>query len=100
MVEYELHPTFSPPTVAVTTAPFRLQRTGWGEFEVTARIHFQEGYGQASAAPLVVHHPLTFAGERSATVAKVPQLTVDSDFAARLRQLAGPGALRPTRTRV
>jgi hypothetical protein len=39
-VRFELHETFSPPCVILHEEPFRLQRTGWGEFDIGVRIVF------------------------------------------------------------
>ena len=39
-VTYHLHPTFKPPKIVVTEAPFLLSRVGWGYFEVTMDIEF------------------------------------------------------------
>ena len=39
-VVFHLHPTFHNPDREVTTPPFELTETGWGEFEVSADVHF------------------------------------------------------------
>jgi len=57
-VEYQLHPTFSRSTVAVTTAPFEVSRSGWGTFVVGIRVTLRPRFGSA------VHtfdHELNFA---------------------------------------
>ena len=37
-VDFQLHPTFTPTTVRVSEPPFRLQRRGWGTFDIQVRI--------------------------------------------------------------
>ncbi|MBC8508548.1 MAG: hypothetical protein ISR58_00520 [Anaerolineales bacterium] len=43
-VEYVLHPTFPNPVQKVTNrdSNFRLSARGWGEFNIKARVHFEE----------------------------------------------------------
>lgn len=42
-VTFGLHPTFQPSLVKVEQAPFRINRTGWGTFQVQVRIVFVDG---------------------------------------------------------
>lgn len=44
-VTYHLHPTFKPPVIKVTKAPFLLSRVGWGYFDIKMVIEFQPSTG-------------------------------------------------------
>jgi len=37
-----LHPTFNPPTLTLTTKPFQIARYGWGTFTIMAKIYFKD----------------------------------------------------------
>ncbi|KAG8463329.1 hypothetical protein KFE25_004840 [Diacronema lutheri] len=39
-VVFTLHPSFNPPTRTVEKAPFDVVEHGWGEFDITAQVHF------------------------------------------------------------
>ncbi|KAJ1631131.1 yeats family-domain-containing protein [Pavlovales sp. CCMP2436] len=39
-VVFTLHPSFNPPTRTVEKAPFDVTEFGWGEFDISATIHF------------------------------------------------------------
>lgn len=44
-VVYHLHPTFKPPIVETTSShdDFKIERCGWGTFEVKIDVHFRDG---------------------------------------------------------
>ena len=42
-VTFDLHPTFSPQVVAVTEAPFQLERSGWGTFKIGITVEDRNG---------------------------------------------------------
>jgi len=56
-VTYGLHPTFVPPSVKVSQAPFELKRLGWGTFDVDVTIKFQP---ELKLQPVTVKHTLDF----------------------------------------
>jgi NAD-dependent SIR2 family protein deacetylase len=58
-VQWGLHPSFSPPTVDCTEAPFEIKRIGWGTFTVDVEILLKPEYG---AHKLKAVHELTFNG--------------------------------------
>eukprot|EP00164_Ancoracysta_twista_P000898 GFYU01001183.1.p1 GENE.GFYU01001183.1~~GFYU01001183.1.p1 ORF type:complete len:253 (-),score=28.54 GFYU01001183.1:141-899(-) len=64
-VDFHLHPTFSPPTVSVTEAPFKLTRLGWGTFEVDIEVHFKSFVRRES---LSFSHHLSFEADDSSRV--------------------------------
>lgn len=39
-VVFTLHPSFNPPTRTVEKAPFEVTEHGWGEFDISAQVHF------------------------------------------------------------
>jgi hypothetical protein len=41
-VTFRLHPTFNPPTVVITKAPFQISRIGWGTFNIAITIQFND----------------------------------------------------------
>ena len=51
-VEFNLHSTFAQPRRIVETPPFQVEEQGWGEFEINARIFFQD----SNERPLDVKH--------------------------------------------
>lgn len=55
-VTYKLHPTFHDPEVKVSTAPFKLERIGWGTFTVKIVVNLKNG------KKVETEHELTFKG--------------------------------------
>jgi YEATS domain-containing protein 4 len=51
-VEFNLHSTFAQPRRIVEAPPFQVEEQGWGEFEIHARIFFQD----TNERPLDVKH--------------------------------------------
>ena len=51
-IEFTLHSTFAQPRRVVEIPPFQVQEQGWGEFEVTLRIFFQD----TNERPLELKH--------------------------------------------
>lgn len=51
-VEFNLHSTFAQPKRVVESPPFQVEEQGWGEFEVSMRIYFQD----INERPLEVKH--------------------------------------------
>ena len=39
-VVFQLHHSFQEPVREILQQPFELTETGWGEFEITATVHF------------------------------------------------------------
>ena len=37
-VEFQLHETFTPPSVTITKPPFQIKRVGWGTFDVRVKV--------------------------------------------------------------
>lgn len=61
-VVYTLHPTFPNPVQRVCTTsdpkyPFGLSATGWGTFNLLARIEFKDGSVQEIVQPLSFNNP-------------------------------------------
>eukprot|EP00249_Psilotum_nudum_P003283 c16676_g1_i1 orf=492-1307(-) len=54
-VVFQLHPSFNNPTRVVESAPFELNETGWGEFEIGITVFF---HGDAAEKPLELFHHL------------------------------------------
>ena len=54
-VVFNLHPTFHNPTREVSEPPFELSEMGWGEFDLTAVLHFVDAAGEP---PLELAHKL------------------------------------------
>ena len=54
-VVFNLHPTFHNPTREVSDPPFELSEMGWGEFDLTAVLHFVDAAGEP---PLELAHKL------------------------------------------
>jgi hypothetical protein len=47
-VEIQLHPTFRPPHVRLTQAPYEVQRKGWGYFVITTHVVLKQGWSWVS----------------------------------------------------
>lgn len=43
-VVFNLHPTFNPPSITVSKAPFELKRIGWGTFTIMAKITLKKEF--------------------------------------------------------
>jgi len=56
-VEFGLHPSFQPSKVTVSTAPWEIERVGWGFFVVNVTIHFLPSLKKQ---PCVFEHELFF----------------------------------------
>ncbi|KAI8087637.1 yeats family-domain-containing protein [Gilbertella persicaria] len=41
-VEYLLHPSFKTPHIVCTQEPYIIEQEGWGEFDLTIRLHFKD----------------------------------------------------------
>ena len=54
-VVFNLHPTFHNPTREVSEPPFELSEMGWGEFDLTAVLHFVDATGEP---PMELAHKL------------------------------------------
>jgi len=57
-VEFELHPTFQPSKVTVSSPPFELERDGWGVFIVGVKVHYKPDLNKSASE---FQHPLNFA---------------------------------------
>jgi len=64
-VDFELHPTFDPPTIRVTKPPYSIRRLGWGTFEVTVRITWKT---QLGIPPSTFTHMLRFSQPETSKV--------------------------------
>eukprot|EP01016_Furgasonia_blochmanni_P049604 TRINITY_DN7547_c0_g1_i6.p1 TRINITY_DN7547_c0_g1~~TRINITY_DN7547_c0_g1_i6.p1 ORF type:complete len:248 (+),score=30.01 TRINITY_DN7547_c0_g1_i6:69-812(+) len=53
-VVFTLHPSFRTPVRTVSTHPFEIHETGWGEFEIGIKIFFKEDYSK----PIELFHML------------------------------------------
>ena len=51
-VEFNLHSTFAQPRRVIEAPPFQVEEQGWGEFEIHARIYFQD----SNERPLDIKH--------------------------------------------
>ncbi|KAJ7542418.1 hypothetical protein O6H91_10G106500 [Diphasiastrum complanatum] len=54
-VVFQLHPSFNNPTRVVEAAPFELNESGWGEFEIGITVFF---HGDVGEKPLELFHHL------------------------------------------
>lgn len=72
-VQIFLHPSFRPPRIIRSMAPYEIRRVGWGIFTITAHVILKAGYswvsGEAERAPdgaekgmLALHWTLDFEG--------------------------------------
>eukprot|EP00940_MAST-03C_sp_MAST-3C-sp2_P001435 g1435.t1 len=73
-VVFELHPTFSPPSVTVSSPPFEITRRGWGTFDVKVKVFTKDGRSH------VYVHALNFSndGKDSATTYDVKNIAAPS----------------------
>jgi len=76
-VEFKLHPTFRPPNIILTAAPFQLTRYGWGYFTITVKLNFKQ---YLNKPPFLLNHTLSFDGNGSMG-------EVDIDFVVRSDKL-------------
>jgi len=53
----DLHPTFFPPSLTLTTPPYEFHRIGWGIFQLRIHIYFKPQYGKD---PIDLTHTLSF----------------------------------------
>ncbi len=60
-VEFEMHPTFSERIVPIKAWPFKLERVGWGLFNVPIKVFFNKK--EVIGGPLELNHLLDFDGE-------------------------------------
>lgn len=58
-VTYKLHPTFQDPVRTFKEPPFRIEEKGWGEFDLTIVLHFQDRAGEQT-----ILHDLHFRSNR------------------------------------
>lgn len=85
-VEYKLHPTFNPPAVTVTNAPFIVKRIGWGYFEVKMIITWKNWTGLLPKEKKISHE-LCFNGDGK-TCGFVMELDAEKfDFSPATRKL-------------
>ena len=54
-VVFQLHHSFQEPVREILQQPFELTETGWGEFEITATVHFVD---EAKEEPFTLAHGL------------------------------------------
>lgn len=54
-VVFHLHHSFTDPVREVTTQPFELTETGWGEFDIQIAVHFVD---EAMEEPFEIQHLL------------------------------------------
>lgn len=63
-VAFDLHPTFTPAKVQVSSAPFSITRIGWGTFEVGVTLQWKKHLGRK---PSHFTHHLSFKGPKTAS---------------------------------
>jgi len=56
-VKFLLHKTFQPNSVVLSSPPYVLNRTGWGEFEIKVKIYFSNGIKRFYYQPLQFNNP-------------------------------------------
>ena len=54
-VQFKLHESYANPNRVVSKPPYEVSETGWGEFEVQVKIHFNDA---ANEKPLIFYHVL------------------------------------------
>ncbi|KAF6036914.1 Gas41 [Bugula neritina] len=66
-VIFKLHESYTNPNRVVTKPPYEVTETGWGEFEVVIKIHFQD----PNERPVTIYYPLKlFHTESTAVLGK------------------------------
>lgn len=75
-VVFVLHPTFANNVREVDQPPFEIQEQGWGEFEITVRIHFVD----PSEKPVELVHVLKlFADDKTGQTPRKPIVSEEYD---------------------
>lgn len=75
-VQFKLHESYAEPNRIVTSPPYTLTETGWGEFEIAIKIFFQD----SNERPVTIYHFLKlFEREEDGNVKVVPG-PVNSEF--------------------
>ncbi|KAJ3278689.1 YEATS domain-containing protein 4 [Borealophlyctis nickersoniae] len=66
-VVFKLHESFASPVRTIESPPFEVHETGWGEFEIMLKVHFQD----STEKPVTLYHQLTlYPKDEGATPAK------------------------------
>jgi hypothetical protein len=68
-VTFALHPSFTNPDRDVEFPPYELTECGWGEFDITVRLHFHE---DTAEPPIELFHRLRLYDDTGANNAKKP----------------------------
>ncbi|KAG0237039.1 NuA4 histone H4 acetyltransferase complex and the SWR1 complex subunit [Actinomortierella wolfii] len=77
-VSFKLHDTYENPNRVVEKPPFEVTETGWGEFDIIIKIHFQPASGEK---PLTLYHHLKLHPyEEDGTIAPSPKQRPVSSF--------------------
>jgi transcription initiation factor IIF auxiliary subunit len=63
-VVVDLHPTFRPAQLTLTSAPFEVKRLGWGVFDIKIIIRFKQ---ECNLGELEINHFLSFEGNGNFT---------------------------------
>jgi len=69
-VDFDLHPTFDPPTIRVSKPPYSISRLGWGTFEVRIRITWKCELG---LSPSIFTHLLRFSHPETSKIVSLYQ---------------------------
>jgi len=78
-VQFDLHQSFSQPQVIITSPPFEISNTGWGEFDMCITIHFHQDVHES---PLQFLHFLKLYHDESVSdsgKASLPVIRIVSD---------------------
>jgi len=66
-VQFKLHESYSNPIRIVTSPPYEIKESGWGEFEIVLKIFFKD---PAEKPVTLYHHLRLFANDHNLTIAK------------------------------
>ncbi len=77
-VQFKLHESYANPSRVVSKPPYEVSETGWGEFEVQIKIHFNDG----AERPITFYHVLKLFHSPTGTSTAVVQgrKTVISEY--------------------
>jgi len=75
-VHFKLHDSYANPNRIVTKPPYEVVETGWGEFEVVIKIHFNDPIER----PVTVYHILKLFQTGTDPTVNIPKKMLTSEF--------------------
>jgi len=67
-VKFMLHPSFTPKDITIPTAPFKITRLGWAEFNVTMEVEFKDGLNMEN---MELDHYISFSKDLTESKKKI-----------------------------